>query len=197
MYAGRAHHHAGARDAGVAGHDARDPEVRHHGLAPREQDVLRLHVAVDHAPAVGVGQGGRHVAGDAGRVLERQLAFAVQPRAQRLALDVRHHVVENAPLPARVVERQDVRMAELGGDLDLAQEALGAHLERQLGPQHLDGHLAAVLPVRREVDDRHTPGTEFLLDLVAVAEDALDGLDAVGGHEEASPSMMGTGRGEG
>ena len=43
------------------------------------------------------------------------------------------------------MQRQDVRMAELGRDLDLAQEALGAEHGGELGPQDLDRDLAAML----------------------------------------------------
>src|SRR2546422_1128139 len=57
------------------------------------------------AAAVRVAQRGRHFAGDPQRVLERQLLLPRQPFAQRLALDVRHDVVEEARGLARIVER--------------------------------------------------------------------------------------------
>jgi hypothetical protein len=44
---------------------------------------------------------------------------------QRLALDVRHDVVEEALGVTGVVQRQDVRMREVGRDLDLLVEPLG------------------------------------------------------------------------
>ena len=38
-------------------------------------------------------------------------------------------------------------MLQLGGDLDLAQKALGSQGRRQLGPQHLDRHFTVVLQI--------------------------------------------------
>ena len=61
-------------------------------------------------------------------------------------------------------------MAEVGGGLDLAEEALGAERRRQLGPQHLDGDLAVVLEVLGEIDRGHAALAELALDAVAIAE---------------------------
>ena len=68
---------------------------------------------------VGVVQGRGHVARDLERVLQRQLPLALEPLAQRFALDVGHDVVEQIPGLAGIVERHDVGMIEPGGDLDL------------------------------------------------------------------------------
>jgi hypothetical protein len=53
-------------------------------------------------------------------VVDGQLPVAAQACAERLALDVRHHVVQQAVRLAGVVEREDVRVAEVGRDLDLS-----------------------------------------------------------------------------
>ena len=89
------------------------------------------------------------------RIVHRQRALPLQPLPKRLALDVRHHVVEDAVRLARVVHRQDVRMAQLARDLHLAQEPLGAERRGQLGPHHLHRHPALVLLVHGEVHRRH------------------------------------------
>ena len=97
---------------------AGDAEVAHHRMAGLEKDVLRLDVAMHDVPAVSVGQGVRHLARDAQRLLERELPLADQAIAQRLP-HVRHHVIqETAGLPG-VVQWQDVRMGEPGGEVDL------------------------------------------------------------------------------
>src|SRR3990170_3664494 len=64
------------------------------------------------------------------------------PGPQRLALDVGHDVVEDRGRcrptgPSAVEQRQDMGMAELGGDPDLVQEPLGAEHRGQLGAQDL------------------------------------------------------------
>ena len=66
------------------------------------------------------------------------------------------------------MQRQDVRVLEVGGGLDLAQEPLGADDRGQLGPQHLDRDLAVVLEVLGEVDGGHAALAELALEAVAV-----------------------------
>ena len=46
-------------------------------------------------------------------------------------MNVRHDVVEETGCRSGVQEREDVRVLELSGDLDLAQEAAGAHSLRE------------------------------------------------------------------
>ena len=99
---------------------------------------------------------------------------AGEPGAQGLALDVGHHVVEEPARFARVVHREDVRVLEPGGGLDLPQEALGPERGGELGAEHLDGHLAVVPQVLRQVDRGHPPAPELALDDVAVGQSGLE-----------------------
>src|SRR5438034_571690 len=91
------------------------------------------------------GRGG--VPSDADRLLDRKQLLAVEPLAQGFARDVGHHVEEEPVRFARVVQRQDVGVIQLGGDLDLAEKPFGPDGGRQLGPEDLDRDLAAVLQV--------------------------------------------------
>ena len=50
--------------------------------------------------------------------------------------------------------------------LDLAQEPLTAERGAELGMQHLDGDVAIVLEIVREVDGRHAAGAELALDAI-------------------------------
>jgi hypothetical protein len=77
-------------------------------------------------PLVGVAERLRHIGGDPDRFLHRELDLAPEPVAEALALDVGHHVIEEAVGLARVVERQDVWMLQAGGDLHFPEEPLGA-----------------------------------------------------------------------
>jgi hypothetical protein len=101
-----------------------------------------LDVAVDHVVLVRVLQGVGHLPGDANRLRHRYPALALQSRFQRAALDERRHVVQQAPHCARNVERQDMGMAQPGGDANLLQESLGADRRGELGPQEFDSDLA-------------------------------------------------------
>ncbi len=74
-------------------------------------------------------------------------------------------------------------MIEPGDDLDLAIEPLWSERRGELGSEHLDGHLAAVLQIIGEVDRRHSPATQL----------ALDGVTAGEGDAEAG-QLIGWGR---
>ena len=75
---------------------------------------------------------------DAQGVVDRQLPFAVDAFLQRLALDERHDIVEDAVDGAGIEDREDVGVGQLGGDLDFAEEAIGAEGGAHLGAHHLD-----------------------------------------------------------
>jgi len=140
------------------------------GVAALEQDVRRLDVAVHHAVAVRVAQRVGHLARDPQRVLERKLRLAVELRAERPALDERHDVVEEPAGLPRVVHGQDMGMGERRGQVDLAEEALGAERGSRIRPDDLDRHLAAVLQVASEVHGRHAARAELALNLAAAGQ---------------------------
>ena len=147
-----------------------DPKVRHQRLSLVQQDVLGLDVAVDDVVAVGVVERVRHLAGDPHRVVDGELLLVGEPVAQRFAFDVGHDVVEEAVHLPGIDEAEDVRVLEIGGDLDLFEEAVGADDGGELGAEHLEGDLAVVLQVVGQVNGRHAAVAEFALDAVAVGE---------------------------
>ena len=65
-------------------------------------------------------------------------------------------------------------MLEVGGELDLGQEPLGADHGGELRAQHLERDLAVVLQVLRQVDRRHAAGADLAFDPVAVGEGYLE-----------------------
>ena len=94
-------------------HRERDAEVGDERVSALQQDVLRLDVAMHDAERVRGAQRVGDLAGDAHRVVDRQLPLALEPRAQRLARDERHDVVQERVGLARVEQRQDVRVLQL------------------------------------------------------------------------------------
>jgi len=142
----------------------------------RQQDVGRLDVAVHDALAVRVVERVGHLARDAERLAAGYLMVAHQPVPQRLARHERHHVEQQPVGLAGIVDRQDVRVLQPGGDFDLAQEPLGADGRRQLGAEQLDGHAPPVLAVEGAVHDGHATVTHFRLDLVAIAQRVLQSV---------------------
>src|SRR2546425_12841488 len=71
------------------------------------------------------------------------------------------------------MKRQDIRMGEPSGDLDLAQEALGPDGGSKLGAQDLERHGPVMAKVVGEIDRRHSPAAEFALDRVTPGEGDL------------------------
>ena len=86
-----------------------------------------------------------------------------------------------------------MRVLETGGDLDLAQEPVGAERDCKLGAQDLQGDGAAVSQVLGEVDRRHPTATELVLDRVAPGEGGLQAgqLIHVEGSQARAESIIG------
>jgi hypothetical protein len=61
---------------------------------------------------------------------------------------------------------------ELGGNADLAREALSAQQRGEIGTQHLDGDLGIVLQVARQVHGRHAAASDFAHDGISPGEQA-------------------------
>ena len=123
-----------------------------------------------HAVGVGIRHGVGDVAQHADRLGDRELADALEPLAQRRAVDKGHHIEELPGGLPRIVQRQDMRMRERGGDVDLSHEAVGAEQGPKLFAQDLDRHLSVVLEVLGEVHGGHAASPELAIEPVAVGE---------------------------
>ena len=127
---------------------------------------------------VRVGQRVRHFPGDSDR-LDGELALPLEPLAKGLALDIGHHVVEEPGRLARVVQRQDVGVLEVGGDLHFVDEALYADRGGQVPPEDLDCDLAAMPSVPGEVHVCHSAFAQLALDFVAIGEGSPELLQSL------------------
>ena len=117
-----------------------------------------------------------HFAREVHGVVDGEHRLAFEAVAQCFSLDVRHDVVQQAVRVAGVEERQDMRMLQRRGELDLTQEPLGPEHGGQLGVQHLDGDLSAVARIAREVHRGHAAASELPLDRVPSVERRLQGV---------------------
>ncbi len=172
-------------------HRQRDPEVREHRPARHQQNVRRLHVPVDHAVLVRVLERFGHVGGDLHRLVHWKLVLAVELPPQRLSLHVRHDVVEERVGVARVEQREDARVLQVGGGADLGQEALAAHHGGQLGLEDLEGDPAVVLQVLGQVDRGHAALAELALEAVAALEGGGQARERVRHRGDTASIMVG------
>jgi hypothetical protein len=176
-------------------------------VAALQQDVFRLDVAVNELVLVRMGQRVGHLARDAERLVHGQLPLPPQAVAERLALDIRHDVVEEPIRLARIVERHDVRVPQPCRDPDLPQEPLGPERRRQLGPQHLHRDRPPVPRVLCQVDQRHPARPQLAPDQIARRQRRLHALESrrhrVTGRmrlrprSETSPADCGVMKGDG
>ena len=74
---------------------------------------------------------------------------AIELVPQRLAVDERHHIIKERICHARIEQRQDVGMLEIGGGRDLLEKPLGAEDRREFGPEYLDRDFPLVPEVFR------------------------------------------------
>ncbi len=65
-------------------------------------------------------------------------------------------------------------MLQVGGDAYLADKSFVSQHRRQFGMDHLDGDLAIVLQVLRQLDRRHAAATELPLDPVVAGKRGLE-----------------------
>ena len=164
------------RSAGIAD-GACDSEIGNEDLVARKENVLRLDVTVHQAFAIGVVERLGDLAGDVDGGIERQLRLPNHPTAERLAVDVRHDVVEAALRFARsrrncprIEEAHHAGMIELRGDLDFTEKAFCAENRGEVRTEDLDGDLAVANQVVGQIDPRHAARADFPLDPVAISQ---------------------------
>jgi hypothetical protein len=63
-----------------------------------------------------------------------------------------------------------VGVLQVGGQLDLGQEALGPDHGGQLGPEHLERHPPVVPQVLGQVDGGHAAGADLPVEAIAVRQ---------------------------
>ncbi len=152
-----------------------DAEVRYERAAVLgEEQILGLDVPVNHPVVVGILERPGGVGGNPKCILHRQLRLAPQAIAEALTFDEGHGEPELPGGFPGVVNREDMRVLQAGGEPDFTLEAFGTERRRQLRVHHLQGHLAVVPEVAGQVDRGHAPAAELALEEVAVAEGVLE-----------------------
>lgn len=151
----------------VAG-EAEVAEVRLLGVGC-DDHVCRLDVPVDEPERMGGVErvGDRPEQTDGLRRIEAA-GSGVDEVAQVVAFDVAHRQVEQAAVLTGGIDRDDVRVVEARRELRFDEEPLAeALVRRELGCEHLDGHLAPQVDVLAEIDGPHRAAPKQTLDPVA------------------------------
>ncbi len=150
-----------------------DAEVGHlHRAVSGEHDVARLHVPVEHARQVGDSQCGCHFGGDFRRPPREKRTFGAADVAQRPSLDDLHDHVIGVVVLTPVEDRDDVRVAEVGGGLGFAAEAGDKLLVAgELGVQDFDSYLAPQEQVFSSEDITHSTSGQMADEAVSLGED--------------------------
>jgi hypothetical protein len=123
----------------------------------------------------------------------------VEQLLELFALHELHCIGQRRVPPIEAVDRHDVRVVELGGDLHLADEALQERaVSRGLGQDGLERDRAAQDRVAGQADRAHRALAELGEDLVASARGGLhrDGRDRLRNARDLDGRRRGNGRAE-
>ena len=148
-------------------------------MALGEQDVFGLHIPMDDPAPMRVSERVRDLARDLEDVRYRQLTFLEEASAKRFPRDVGHDVVEEVPGPARIEQRKDVWVVQVGRDTDFAEETLGRQRDAEFRSEDLDGDFPVVLDIPGAKDERHPTATDLPTDLVAPGQRRSDWTEEV------------------
>src|SRR4051812_10111631 len=113
-----------------------------------------------------MGQRVGDLAGNAERVVDRELLLTLDAVAERFPLFERHDIEEESADDTGIEQRNDVRMLETCRDLDFTQKPMGAGGGAQLRSHHLDRDGPMMLQVLGEVDGRHAAATELAVEAI-------------------------------
>jgi hypothetical protein len=136
-----------------------------------DQDVLRLHVGVDEAVAVGVGERRRYLLADtSGCIRIEAAAVTLEELGEATAADVLHHDIATPVLFDQVVHGGDVWVSQRSGGASLVDKAgIAARALAETG-ELLHGYRAAEDSVLSAVHGRHPTLTNDLPEAVAARE---------------------------
>ncbi len=148
----------------------RDSKIENQRLALEQHHVLGFDVAVYHAASVREIKRRSKRASKTNRFRRRKMLFAIDLVAQRLALDVRHHVKQHAARFAGVVHRDDVRMSEARYGFDFLKKSFGSQRCGDICVENLHRDTAIMPRVTRAVDGCHATSADLVLYGISVAE---------------------------
>ena len=147
-----------------------------------EEDIVRLHVAMDDAAPVCLCQRPRDLPQHARGFRRRQGTARPKSLAQRFSFDVSHDEEDEAAGFGDAMDRNDVRMRELRRHARLSQKLFACRgCAGAVRGKDFDRDVAVELHVAREVDDAHAATPELALERVLASESGLE-IEEFGGR---------------
>ena len=156
-------HKPGSRQLGEAEIEDLQPSL------VRDEEVLRLHVAVDHAVLVRCRQTFRQVDGVTERRFQRQ-RLAVEALAQRRAVQQLRDDVRARSARPDVVHSENVRVVERTCRSRFLREPTQLLFGVRTAREELDRDLPVELQISRNEDATHSSASELPLDPIPLAE---------------------------
>jgi hypothetical protein len=151
------------------------PKSRLGAAVARDEDVLRLQVAMHHAARVSRGD----LCAVVDRLAWRQRTVSEQV-AQRAAIEQFHHRVGDGAVLAEIVDRDDVRVGQRGDGTRFGFEPSACdRIVRQRVGDDLDRDVALQPRIAGAIHLAHPAGTEQVEDLVRANSTAGLGRHAV------------------
>jgi hypothetical protein len=146
---------------------------------PRDQHVVRLDVAVNHALSVRELERTCDVAKNRDRFPVRKWPVATDQRAKGFALHIRHRVVRSPGGNSRRQYRDDVRMLERSRESYLAGEPLGAESCAEIRIQSLDHNFPSECSLLGQENSRHSTSAELALDGIGTSKRRLQLVEKI------------------
>src|SRR5688500_7038835 len=115
-----------------------------------------------------------HVAENVETFRDWKASLCLEPRSQRFAVDERHREVRQAVGFASGQERNDVRLLQPRGELDLALEAIRVYASGKLRRKHLHDHPAVQAILGCEKNARHSAAAKLFLYGISCTEGRLE-----------------------
>ena len=127
---------------------------------------------MNDVPLVGVGQGIGHFAQNSPHFLRLHRPFILQPLGEIVARDESHDEVDEVVPLLDVVDRNDIRMAELGRRFGFAKKPLAdVRPKGQLGRKELYRDVALEALVHGTIDDSHAATPDLAVQLIVGGKD--------------------------
>jgi hypothetical protein len=160
------------RTVGAARHAEVEQLGKDRHPVAHEKNVLGLHVAVHHAGRVHGGQAVERLHHQAQERGHTQRLAHHQPLRERHTVEQLHHQVGRPTIGAKIADVNDVPVANAGGDLSFALEALhGALGGGTACIEQLDGHLLHQRFVLGAPHGPHAPDAQRMNEAVLSADE--------------------------